>query len=93
MSMKTTLIVVGWLALGFGESGAFRASMRHDFSSQERDSAEARSHEIVSLFFGLGGPLAFIPMVMFTGMGAYGWENPLGPCYWQARAYGEECKS
>lgn len=88
---KYAAITIGWTACTIWSAGAFRAMERHEFPSSEADPVVARAHAATGLLFSMGGPFAIPAMLIFTGAGAYGWENPLGACYWQAHAYNEPC--
>lgn len=91
MKGSTLLVAAVWLVLAVFEAGTFRAVMRHDFPELEKDPAEAREHAVVALLFGSFGPFSLLPNLMFTGAGAFGWENPISHCYWDVRPYGEAC--
>jgi hypothetical protein len=94
MTARATLLILVWTFSALLSAGWGREMARHNWSILERDPYEAREHERVMLVFGvIGGPVAVLGLGMFSGFGAYGWENPLGACYWQQRPFGQECTS
>jgi hypothetical protein len=88
MKIKIVLIAAIWLVLGIWEAGAFRAMGRHDWPLSEADPVISRARAVEALALGIiSGPGGIIPVLIYAGGGAYGWENPFGSCYWSSHPY------